>query len=83
MNRNIKFKVFKENDWVLMYNSSLGKYHKKLKLRYGGPYRIIRVLLEGTFLLSDRYGNLLPKLVNGFRLKTYLDEDPMKIETSS
>ena len=59
--RNIKFKIFKENDWVMMYNSKLGKYHKKLKLRYGGTYKIIKALQEGTFLLLDRYVNLLPK----------------------
>ena len=38
MSRQIKFKIFKEKDWVMMYNSKLGPHPCKLKLRYLGPY---------------------------------------------
>ena len=36
---NVKFKVFKVDEWVLIYNnSSLGPHPRKLKLRYIGPF---------------------------------------------
>lgn len=71
MNRNIKFKVFQEDDLVLLYNSKLGPHAGKLKLRYVGPFKIIKVIGQGTFLLSDLAGNVFPKPVNGFRLKKF------------
>ena len=71
VNRNIKLKIFKEDDLVLLYNSKLGSHVGKLKLRYVGPFRIVKVLGQGTFLLSDLSGNLFPKLVNGFKLKKF------------
>ena len=66
VNRNIKFKIFKEGYWVMLYNSKLGPHPGKLKLRYIGPYRIEQDLGQGTFKLSDAFGTMVPKAVNGF-----------------
>lgn len=76
VNRNIKFKIFKEGDWVMLYNSNLGPHPSKLKLRYIGPYRIERDLGQGTFMLSDVFGTMVPKVVNGFRLKPFVGQPP-------
>ena len=40
VDRNLKHKIFAEGDWVLMYNSKLGKRPGKLQLRYLGPFQI-------------------------------------------
>ena len=37
LNKNLKKKVFREGDSVLLYSSRLGKFPGKLKLRYTGP----------------------------------------------
>ena len=63
VNRNIKFKVFKVGDWVLLYNSKMGPHPGKLKLRYIGPYQIIDDLGQGTFRLMDIYGVQVEKPV--------------------
>ena len=76
MSRLIKFKILKEKDWVMMYNSKLGPHLGKLKLRYLGPYQIIKDLGQGTFRLQDYYGTEVAKLVNGFRLKKFYGKIP-------
>ena len=76
VNRNIKFKVFNEGDWVMLYNSKLGPHPGKLKLRYIGLYKIIQFLGQGTFKLEDIFGIEVQKPVNGFRLKQFVDQPP-------
>ena len=80
VNRNIKFKIFKEGDLVMLYNSKLGPHPGKLKLRYIGPFLIKHVMGQGTFLLSDLSGNDFPKPVNGFRLKLFFGPSPISRE---
>lgn len=82
MNRNIKFKIFKVGDWVMLYNSKLGPHPGKLKLRYIGPYKIIQDLGQGTFKLQDMFGIEIQKPVNGFRLKKFMGNPPA-IENSN
>lgn len=77
VNMNVKFKVFKEGDWVMLYNSRLGPHPGKLKLRYIGPYKIVQDLGQGTFRLEDIFGNLVEKPVNGFRLKKFVGKVPV------
>lgn len=71
LNRHLKKKVFKTGDVVLVYNSKLGKHPEKLRLRYVGPYRILRDLGQGTFVVTDLKGQVVIKPINGFRLKPY------------
>ena len=77
MNRNIQFKVFKVNDWVLIYNSRLGPHPQKWKLRYIGPFQIIQDLGEGTFRMKDISGNEVEKPTNGFKLKEFHGVPPI------
>ena len=73
---NVKFKVFKEQDWVMVYNSKLGPFQGKLSLRYIGPYQIVKDLGQGTFILADVFGTRVDKPVNGFRLKKFHGRPP-------
>ena len=73
---NVKFKVFKEQDWVMVYNSKLGPFPGKLSLRYTGPYQIVKDLGQGTFILADVFGTRVDKPVNGFRLKKFQGRPP-------
>lgn len=86
MNKNIKFKIFKVGDMVMLYNSKLGPHLGKLKLRYIGPYKIIEDSGQGTFKLQDMFGTRVQKPVNGFMLKQYVGNPPtgeVSIRTSS
>ncbi|MCO5615055.1 hypothetical protein L7F22_069343 [Adiantum nelumboides] len=59
INRNIKFKIFSPGDWVMVYNSKLGHTPGKLKLRYVGPFQILRAVGPNTFILTDESGKPL------------------------
>lgn len=74
--RQVKFKVFQKDDWVMMYNSKLGPHPGKLKLQYFGPYQITEELGQGTFRLKDMFGTPIQKPVNGFRLKKFYGHVP-------
>ena len=71
---NIKFKVFKVKDWVMVYKSKLGPFPRKLSLRYIGPYQI--VLGQGSFIVADVFGTRVEKTVNGFKLKKFQGKPP-------
>ena len=77
VNMNVKFKVIKVDDWVMLYNSKLGPHPGKLKLRYIGPYKIVQDLGQGTFKLEDVFGTPVEKPVNGFRLKKFVGKVPV------
>ncbi|MCO5566707.1 hypothetical protein L7F22_020385 [Adiantum nelumboides] len=68
---NVKFKIFKVGDWVMLYNSRLGPFPGKLTLRYKGPYQIVQDLGQGTFIVADVFRIKVDKPVNGFRLKKF------------
>ena len=61
VNNNVKFKIFKSGDWVMLYNSKLGRHLGKLELRYVGPYKIEEDVGQGPFMISDVFGTLVPK----------------------
>ena len=56
----------------MFYNSKLGPHPGKLKLRYVGPYKIERDVGQGTFIIFDIFVTLVPKAINGFRLKPFV-----------
>ena len=76
MTRQVKFKIFQKGDWVMMYNLKLGPHPGKLKLRYFGPYQIVKELGQGTFRLQDVFGTPIPRPVNGFRMKKFYGKIP-------
>lgn len=76
MNKHMKNKMFQQGDKVLVYNSKLGKFPGKLKLRYSRPLVIQQDLGQGLFELRDLTGRLLAKPINGFRLKVFRGANP-------
>ena len=73
---NVKFKVFKVGDWVMVYNSKLGPFLGKLTLKYLKPYQIVQNLGQGTFIVGDVFGTRVEKSINGIRLKKFLGRPP-------
>lgn len=67
MTRQVKFKIFQKDDWVMVYNSKLGSHLGKLKAEELG---------QGTFRLRDVFGTMIPKPVNGFKLKKFYGKVP-------
>ena len=63
-------KEFKIRESVLLYNSRLRLFPRKLKSRWSGPYTIIEVTPFGAVTLKSNSGNEFK--VNGQRLKHYL-----------
>nr|GEZ83618.1 reverse transcriptase domain-containing protein [Tanacetum cinerariifolium] len=69
----IKNRIFNVGDQVLLFNSHLKIFFKKLKTRWSGPFTITRVFPYGTIELSQPNG--LNFKVNGHRVKHYFDGD--------
>ena len=66
-----KQNVFTKGDHVLIFNSKLGKYPGKLKLRWIGPCIIEEETAPGAFTLRNLDGTRRPGVVNGCRMKPY------------
>ena len=63
-------KEFKIGESVLLYNSRLRLFPRKLKSKWSGPYTVIEVTPFGAVTLKSNSGNEFK--VNGQRLKHYL-----------
>ena len=57
---------------VLLYNSRLRLFPRKLKSRWNGPYTIISITIFGAITLKANSGKEFK--VNGKRLKHYIGE---------
>lgn len=55
---------FSEGDWVLVRAEGRNKFEG----RWFGPYRIDKVMMLGTYRLTDPQGNVVVTLINGQRL---------------
>nr|GEY28751.1 reverse transcriptase domain-containing protein [Tanacetum cinerariifolium] len=73
----IKDRVFNIDDRVLLFNSRLKIFLRKLKTRWSGPFTITHVFPYGTVELSQTDGPNFK--VNGHRLKHYFGEDIPKM----
>jgi len=69
LDNNRKYKLFSKVDVVLVFNTRMGSHLGKLKMRWIRLYVIYEQVGLGTFTLANLQGDLLEKLVNGFRLK--------------
>nr|GEV37558.1 hypothetical protein [Tanacetum cinerariifolium] len=69
----IKNRIFNVGDRVLLFNSRLKIFSRKLKTRWSGPLTIIKVFPYGTIELSQPDG--LNFKVNGHRVKYYFGGD--------
>nr|GEV18528.1 reverse transcriptase domain-containing protein [Tanacetum cinerariifolium] len=74
----IKNHIFNVGNQVLLFNSSLKIFSRKLKTRWSGPFTITQVFLYGTVELSQPNGPNFK--VNGHRVKHYFRGDiPSKV----
>nr|GEY46396.1 reverse transcriptase domain-containing protein [Tanacetum cinerariifolium] len=69
----IKDRVFNVGDRVLLFNSRLKIFSRKLKTHWSGPFPITQVFPYGTVELSQTDGPNFK--VNGHRLKYYFGKD--------
>ena len=63
-----------KGDWVLVFDSSLEHQHKSIRKfshRWFGPYRVIEVRQNGTYILSEFDGTLLRIPIAGKRIKLF------------
>nr|GEZ29945.1 reverse transcriptase domain-containing protein [Tanacetum cinerariifolium] len=65
----IKNQIFNVGDWVLLLNSHLKIFSRKLKTRWSGPFTITKVFPYGTVELSQSNGPSFK--VNDHRVKQY------------
>nr|GEU59426.1 reverse transcriptase domain-containing protein [Tanacetum cinerariifolium] len=70
---NIKNRIFNVGDRVLLFNSRLKVFSRKLKTRWSGPFTITKVFPYGTIELSQSDGPNFK--VNGHRVKHYFGGD--------
>nr|GEX10147.1 reverse transcriptase domain-containing protein [Tanacetum cinerariifolium] len=70
---NIKNRIFNVGDQVLLFNSRLKIFSRKLKTRWSGPFTITQVFWYGTIELSQP--NVPNFKVNGHRVKHYFGGD--------
>ncbi|GJR48299.1 reverse transcriptase domain-containing protein [Tanacetum coccineum] len=74
----IKNRIFNVGDQVLLFNSRLKIFSRKLKTRWSGPFTIAQVFPYGTVELSQPDGPNFK--VNGHRVKHYFGGDiPPKV----
>nr|GEZ55778.1 reverse transcriptase domain-containing protein [Tanacetum cinerariifolium] len=74
----IKNRIFNVGDQVLLFNSRLKIFSRKLKTRWSGPFTITQVFSYGTIELSQPNGPNFK--VNGHRVKNYFGGDiPFKV----
>ena len=55
---------------VLVFQTKMGSMLGKLRFRWTGPFWIVNNR-NGTYQVGTLSGDILPKWVNGFRLKPY------------
>ena len=68
--KHLSKKDFYEGQLVLLYNSRLKLFPGKLRSRWSGPFKVVKVHPYGAVEISDDEGKIFT--VNGHRLKPYL-----------
>ena len=71
-------KEFRAGDQVLLFNSRLKLFPRKLKSKWSGPYTVVSSNTFGAVILRD--SNQEEFKVNGQRLKHYLSREKEKEE---
>ena len=69
-NKHIAKKEFHEGDLVLLYNSRLKLFPEKLKSRWSGPFKVVKVHPYKAIKIANDKEEIFK--VNGHRLKPYL-----------
>ena len=68
--KHLMKKDFYEGELVLLYNSMLKLFSGKLRSRWSGPFKVVKVHPYGAIEISDDTGKVFK--VNGHHLKPYL-----------
>ena len=71
-NSKLASKKLEPNDLVLLYDNIFQRFLEKFKMRWFGPYRILRSFPNGSVELQDFAGKIHLTRYNGYRLKSYL-----------
>ncbi|XP_062094348.1 uncharacterized protein LOC133800408 [Humulus lupulus] len=77
----IKERVFEKNQQVLLFNSRLKLFPRKLKSRWSGPFTVMEVYPFGAVLVKDEKSGR-EFTVNGQRLKHYFGGEVDREKTS-
>ena len=64
-------KTLNPNDLVLLYDSRFQKFLGKFKIRWFGPYRVLKSYPNGSVELQDFAGIVHSTRYNGYLLKPY------------
>ena len=78
--RHLSKKEFQEGEFVLLFNSRLKLFPGKLKSRWTGPFKVIKVYPHGAVDLVNQKGEIFK--VNGQRLKPYFIGDEIDLNRS-
>ena len=68
--KHLMKKEFYEGELVLLYNSMMKLFPGKLRSRWSGPFKVIKIHPYGAIEISNEEGKVFK--VNGHRLKPYL-----------
>ena len=71
--KNLIKKKFDESELVLLFNSRLKLFSEKLKSRWSGPFKVVKVYPHGVVDIANDKGEIFK--VNGHHLKPYLISD--------
>ena len=66
---------------MLLFNSRLSLFAGKLLSKWEGPYVIEEVYRSGAIKINNFEGTN-PKVVNGQRIKHYISDNPINVETN-
>ena len=67
----LKKKIISENNLVLLYDTCFEKFPGKFKLRWQGPYKVVKAYENGSYDMEDFQGQPLAIRINGNHLKVY------------
>ena len=78
--KHIVKKEFHKGDLILLYNSRMKLFPSKLKSRWSGPFKVVKVHSYGAVDITNDKGESFK--VNGHRLKPYLVENAINPQES-
>ncbi|XP_049344206.1 uncharacterized protein LOC125808571 [Solanum verrucosum] len=71
--KHIVPRIFTPGEKILLFNSILRLFPRKLRSKWSGPFEVVRMTKHGAVEIKGETGP--PFLVNGQRVKHYFDED--------
>ena len=77
--KRIQKREFNVGDYVLLYNSRLRFFARKLLSKWEGRYVIEEVYHSDAIKINNTEGNF-PRVVNGQRIKHYISGTPINVE---